>query len=150
MLNRNATQRGLTIVELLVVMVMIGIIASILIVSITHGLERSKQNSAMADIRMIATAIEAYAVDTNMLPNDSQGLEAIAAELAPHNKGASIPIYDYWAHPYSYRHDGAGNYTLESFGKDGIDGDNWDGWKHTEYTHDIVLYNGVFVNAPVE
>jgi general secretion pathway protein G len=141
------SQRGFTIIELLIVTVVIGVLASILIVSIRNVLDRGKQRGTMADMRMVSRALEAYSVDNNFLPSDEGGLAALVDDLVPRHADV-LPLRDHWGHALRYVRIGAGSYSLESFAKDGVDGDNWDGWKHAGFEHDIVILDGLFVAAP--
>ena len=145
--KKKWNQSGLTAVELLVVTVIIGIVASIATAAFTGALDRAKQRSTMADIQIIARAIAAYSVDHHELPDDSGGLESVKALIVPYSKQA-FPTKDHWGHEIHYDRDSQNNYTLESFGKDGFNGPDyaWDG--KFDYTRDIVMYNGVFVAAP--
>jgi type II secretion system protein G len=147
MAHRERHQRGFTLIEVLVVTVVIGVIAAIAISSLFGAYHRAKQRATMADMRTISRAIETYTVDTNMLPDDSGGLAGLLEEMIPYATNV-LPTLDHWGFAYSYVQDSNGNYTLESFGKDGIDGSNMTLTSKFEYERDLVLYNGVFVAAP--
>ncbi len=61
-------QKGFTLIELLIVVAIIGIIAAIAIPNLLNAINRGRQKRTMADIRSIATAMEAYSVDFNFFP----------------------------------------------------------------------------------
>ncbi len=140
-------EAGFTLLELLVVTVVIGVLAAISIISMIGALDRAKQRSTMADMRTISRAIEAYNVDTSLLPDDSGGLAALVPQMVPYSTSV-LPIIDHWGKAYSYSRDNSGNYTLESFGKDGINGDDITLSTKLDFTLDLVIYNGVFVAGP--
>jgi hypothetical protein len=101
----------------------------------------------MADMRTVSKGIEVYAVDHGYIPSDSGGITALQGVLIPYQSSV-IPVKDAWGHPYSYTRDALGNYTLESFGKDGVDGADITVALRDDYNRDIVIVNGEFVAAP--
>ena len=143
----DAPQRGFTLIEVLIVTVVLGIVASISLVSLFGALDRSKQRATMADMRIISRAIEAYIVDNNIPPDDTGGLASLAADLIPYQTNV-LPTKDHWKNDYVYNSDVGGNYTLESHGKDGIAGADVTVANRGEYGLDIVLVNGTFIAAP--
>src|SRR6185369_8263053 len=59
-------ESGFTLIELLIVIAIIGILAAIAIPNLLNAVQRGKQKRTMSDMRTMATAIEAYAVDNNV------------------------------------------------------------------------------------
>jgi hypothetical protein len=100
----------------------------------------------MADIRTVSLAIESYSVDHDVLPNDRGGMGALGQTMASYTKGDTLPTHDQWGNEFLYVRDGL-SYTLESFGKDGMNGADYaKGIK--DFTRDLVLTDGIFVAAP--
>lgn len=144
---RERGQAGFTIVELLVVVVIIGIVASIVLVSLMNALDKARQRATMADMRTISKAIETYMVDQNVPPADAGGVEGLVTALTPYHSTV-LPTRDHWRHAYQFTSDADGNYTIESYGKDGVDGADISLGSRFNFNLDIVLANGVFVAAP--
>ncbi|MCX7045976.1 MAG: prepilin-type N-terminal cleavage/methylation domain-containing protein [Candidatus Sumerlaeota bacterium] len=78
---------GFTLIELLIVIAIIAILALIAIPNFLEAQTRSKVSRAMADMRTLGTAIEAYAVDYSTLPLDADD----AADFNPMTLSGSIP-----------------------------------------------------------
>ena len=66
----NSTKcSGFTLIELLVVVAIIGIISAIAIPNLLTAIDKSKQQSTIADMRSIGTALSAYHIDNDQFPN---------------------------------------------------------------------------------
>lgn len=140
-------ESGFTLVEVLVVLVVLGIVAALSVVALFNALDKSKQRATMADMRSVSKAIEAYAVDHGFPPASSGTVAALAPLLVPYESTA-VPHRDHWGNDMVYERDALGNYTIVSFGKDGVDGPDITYSTRFDFDRDIVLANGQFVAAP--
>lgn len=134
-------RKGITLIELMVVMVILGLLAALVAPKMFGKVGKAKQKAAFAQIELFGTALDTYRLDVGSYPSSSEGLEAllstpsgIEAWDGPYLKKSEIPL-DPWGNSYHYESPGAhGDYDLYSYGKDnaqGGDGENKDivSWK---------------------
>lgn len=147
MTARRRDEAGFTLIELMVVVVILGVVAALAIVALVGALDRAKQRATMADMRSVSKAIEAYSVDNGFVPSDAGGLEGAADDLVPYAITV-LPVNDHWGHPYVYSAPTPNDYTILSYGKDGIDGEDITISTRFDYNRDLMIVNGLFVAAP--
>ncbi len=127
-------QTGFTLIEIMVVVVIIGMLMTLVGVRIFNRLEKAKRKVAVAQIRNFMTALESFRLDNGFYPTTEQGLEALVKKptIPPIPKhypeggyltSKKIPP-DPWGNPYVYFSPGLNgeDYTIESYGADGVDG----------------------------
>ena len=147
-MNRSSRQAGYSLLELLIVTVVLAVIVSIALASIWNCLDRAKQRATMADMRTVARAIEIYNSEFGYLPLAPGGITDLKRILVPYQSNI-LPTRDHWGHDLAYRSDRtAGVYSIESFGKDGVDGANISLATKLQFNSDIVLSNGQFSASP--
>ncbi len=119
---------GFTLLELLVVMVIIGMLASFVGPKFFAQIGKSETKTARAQIDALDKALDQYRLDVGRYPTTEQGLAALNERPAGETKWSgpylkkAIPM-DPWAHAYLYKHPGEhGEYDLFSYGKDGQPG----------------------------
>ena len=140
-------QRGFTLIELLIVVAIIGLLVAIAIPALQYALDRSKQRVTLQDLRGVAAAIMQYNLDTSIYPNSSLTMQQIVVILEPF-AGINIPTQDRWGNDLGYSTDGKNYYSLESFGRDGIDGANIDYITRNDFNLDMIHANGSFAAGP--
>jgi general secretion pathway protein G len=121
-------QRGFTLLELLVVIVIIGLLAGYVAPRYFAQVGRSEVQVARAQIESLEKALDQFRLDTRHYPSVEQGLEALVNRPAnepnwsgPYLKKA-VPA-DPWGHPYVYRVPGEkSEFQLFSLGRDGKTG----------------------------
>jgi general secretion pathway protein G len=121
-------REGFTLIELMIVVVILGLLATIMMPKILGKPEQARRVKAKADIRSIQSALALFKTDTGRFPTTSEGLEALVTN--PGVKGYSSDGYldglqtDPWGNRYIYISPGlhSKDYDLESYGKDGEDG----------------------------
>ena len=130
--SSKSTQRGFTLIEIMVVVVIIGVLGAIVVPQFMSRPDQAKVTAARTDIQAISTALEMYRLDTFNYPSTQQGLEALvtrptgtplARNWNPQGYLKSLPV-DPWGTPYQYLNPGthSAGYDLFSFGADGVQG----------------------------
>jgi general secretion pathway protein G len=122
---------GFTLIELMIVVVIVGILATLLIPRIMERPEEARRMKAKADIKSIESALKLYKIDTGSYPTTEQGLQALLTkpETNPIPKkwreggylDGKEPPKDPWGNPFYYVSPGPENrdYVITSYGSDG-------------------------------
>jgi len=131
------------LIELMIVVVILGLLATIVVPRMLNRPEQARRIKAKADIRSIESALGLFKADTGRFPTTSEGLGALVSN--PGIRGYNEDCYldkvptDSWGNEYIYICPAihGRDYDLKSYGKDGEDGgtgDNADieSWNLTE------------------
>lgn len=120
---------GFTLVELLVVITIIGLLATVVVINVLPSQDKAMQGKARADIAVLEQALETYRLDNMAFPSDQQGLEALKtppadlAQLDRYRQGGYVRRLpqDPWGNPYQYRRNSehGGAFDVWTFGADG-------------------------------
>lgn len=92
--RKKSDEKGFTLVELMVVVVIIGILASLAVFALGGQVDRAKKNKIEADLRIIDAAIELYYVEKGEYPNSLDDLvgEYLKEEPVHPNEGKEYRI----------------------------------------------------------
>jgi len=131
--NDPSPQRGFTLIELMVVLVIIGILAAIIGPRVVGHTDKAMQVQARAQIENFKTALKLYYLNHKAYPTTEQGLAALvsaptgAAALKNYPErgyldGQSVPK-DPWGNNYVYLCPGIySDFDIASYGADGVQG----------------------------
>ncbi len=128
---RRSAEHGFTLVELMVVIVIIGLLATIVAINVIPATDTARVEKAKADIATIEQALEQYRLDNLAYPSATDGLQALinppAALAQPqrYRRGGYIKKLpnDPWGRPYHYAVPGRkGAFDISSLGADGQPG----------------------------
>ena len=139
------TERGFTLIELMVVIVILGILAGLIVPRIMSRPEEAKRIKAKMQIQSLETALKLYKLDNGFYPDTEQGLNALVVTpeygRVPQNwrtggylEKGRLPK-DPWGNDFVYLSPGTNSeFDIISYGADGVAGgeeensdiNNWD------------------------
>ena len=134
--RRQHKERGFTLVELLVVLVILGLLFGIAVPAAVRYLSPAKADVAQVQLKSFTIALDLLRIHVGRYPTTEEGLKSLLTQPAgvtrwkgPYLNATSLPL-DPWDNAYVYANQTAGNqYELLSLGADGIkggEGDNAD------------------------
>ncbi len=122
--HRKQRRYAFSLVELIVVMVIIGLLASLVAFRTRSYLIASKRNAARAEIARLKDAIESYYAAYDRYPSNDEGLEVLVTPSSEYPDGLinKVPT-DPWKHPYQYNNPGRSSaFEILCLGADGREG----------------------------
>lgn len=123
--NPKWNRRALTLVELMVVVVILGILATTVTLSVRDHLVTGKQNAAKQELAQIGAALELFYMENDRYPSNEEGVAALLERTERHPDGLlrGGDLNDPWGHPYQYIYPGLhGTFDLVCYGADGLEG----------------------------
>jgi general secretion pathway protein G len=115
--------RGFTLIEIMVVVIILGILVSLIAPNIFGSLEDAEMISTKAQIKGVETALGMYRMNHSRYPSSEEGLEMLLNP--PGRTSGYLPVMpkDAWDNDYVYRSPGQhGEFDLYSLGRDGQEG----------------------------
>ncbi|WP_125255663.1 type II secretion system major pseudopilin GspG [Brevundimonas fluminis] len=143
--GRVRQRDGFTLVELMVVIVIIGLLATVVAINVLPSQDRAMVGKARADVATLETALEQYRLDNLAFPTTEQGLQALVSAPAGlarperYRQGGYVRRLpeDPWGNAYQYRRPSAHGQAFDVFslgadGREGGEGEdadlgNWQG-----------------------
>jgi len=109
--ERQARRRGITLIEMLVVLTIIALFAALVAPKLLSKSDTARVTAARAQINAFMTALGAYKLDTGTYPTTEMGLQALRVrpQNVPQWQGPYLPQdipVDPWGRPYIYRYPG--------------------------------------------
>lgn len=129
--SRPSSEAGFTLIEMMVVVVILGLLATVVVINVLPSQDRAMREKARADISVLEQAIESYRLDNFTFPTAQEGLAALSTPPAGmarpdrYREGGYIRRLpkDPWGNPYQYLQPGRhGAIDIFSFGADGREG----------------------------
>jgi general secretion pathway protein G len=132
----NKYKKGFTLIELMAVLVILGILATVVVVNVSPVFQRANIEKIKADMAQTEKALEMYRFNELQYPSTSQGLDALVMPhgglknpmLYPEDGYiSSIPL-DPWGREYIYEYPPrkSKKFDLYTLGADGLEGGSGD------------------------
>ena len=128
---KSTVQKGFTLIEVMVVILILGILAALIVPKIMGRPDEARRVAAKQDIGAIVQALKLYRLDNEIYPTTEQGLQALVEKPTtppiPNNWKDNgylehLPL-DPWGNPYQYLNPGVhGKIDVFSLGADGAPG----------------------------
>lgn len=119
-------QKGFTLIELMVVLVIIGLLAALIVPNVLDRVDTARETAARTDVANLMQALKLYKLDNQRFPTAEQGLQALIAKPTASPVPPNWKPYleklpnDPWGRPYQYVNPGVkGPIDVFSFGADG-------------------------------
>lgn len=125
---RQAKQRGFTLLEIMVVIVILGLLASFIVPNLMGNKDKADRQKAVSDIVALENALDMYRLDNGRYPNNQQGLAALIVKPTTPPTPRNYPEEGYlrrlpqdpWGNDYQLRNPGKmSKIEIVSAGQDG-------------------------------
>jgi general secretion pathway protein G len=132
-MRRACCPKGFTLIEIMVVVFILGLLATLVAARIMHRVVDAKRTTAAVDVQAISDALHLFKLDNRFYPPMADGLQILvqpvgkAPNANPDGYLPKLPV-DPWGNPYAYFTDGH-KFLVKSYaadGQEGGEGDNAD------------------------
>ncbi|RLM19427.1 type II secretion system protein GspG [Brenneria alni] len=122
-------QRGFTLLEIMVVIVILGVLASLVVPNLMGNKEKADRQKAISDIVALESALDMYKLDNNRYPTTEQGMNALVKKPGVQPEPRHYPSEGYirrlpqdpWGADYQLLNPGQhGTLDIFSYGPDGL------------------------------
>lgn len=127
--TRVRAQAGFTLIEVMVVVAILGILATIVMTNVIGKDDQARVTTTKASLSSVAKSLDMYKLDNHKYPTTDEGLKALvekpaSAKTFPEGGYLSKLPEDPWGNPFQYVYPGSNGrkYDLYSLGADGAEG----------------------------
>lgn len=126
-MRRFNRQKGFTLIEIMVVVVILGILASVVVPRIMDNPDKARAAKAKHDIQALESALDVYRLDNYKYPTTDEGLEALVTQPSGATNwkaGGYVKKLnrDPWGNEYVYLLEANGDPVITSYGADAAPG----------------------------
>ena len=117
-------ERGMTLIEIMVVITILGLIAAAVAVNVVGSLGEAKVRTAKTDLHTLENCLDLYKVDKGRYPSTEEGIQAVVAAGK-----CKAGLKDPWGRDYVYMYPGQTHpesFDIKSYGADGQPGGDGD------------------------
>jgi general secretion pathway protein G len=114
---RRGSQRGMTLLEIMVVITILGLIAAAVAVNVVGQLDEAKVKQAKTDLHTLENCLDLFKIDKGRYPTTEEGLTALVTAGK-----CKANLKDPWGNPYVYLFPGQAHpdsFDVKSYGADG-------------------------------
>ena len=121
--RRRGSQAGFSLIELMVVIAIIAMLAAVVGYNVLESLEDAEVTAAKAEISAFKSALMNYRIVFKQFPSNDEGLRALVQNEKNRNflTRSEVPL-DPWNNDYVYKIEGSRDFTIVSYGADGVPG----------------------------